>query len=140
MVYGTIAAIAMAPEIVTKAIIAAVLAGATDTTESAIADAYQSVKSLAKKKFGHDSDVAETIDMLEAKPASHARKILVAEELKAVNSAAEAELVSAAQSLLALIEALPQGEQHIRVSQGRHRPSRPWQHRHRDVAWAAKKR
>jgi hypothetical protein len=55
---GTIAAIAMAPEIVTKAIIAAVLAGTTDTTEPAIADAYQDVKSLTKKKFGHDSDVA----------------------------------------------------------------------------------
>jgi hypothetical protein len=41
----------MTPEIVANAIIAA-LAGATDIAKSAIADAYQGLKTLIKKSFG----------------------------------------------------------------------------------------
>jgi hypothetical protein len=112
----------MKPEIVAKAIIAALstgaVAGATDTAKSAIDDAYQGLKTLIKQKFGHDSDVADAIDMLEAKPDSSARMMLVAEELEAVNSTSDSEVVSAAQSLLELIRALPKGEKHILVAQG----------------------
>ena len=101
IVHDAIAA-AMTPDIVTNAIVAALSAGAvtgaTDTAKSAIADAYEGLKSLVKKKFGHDSDAAEAIDKLEAKPESGARKETLAEELKAVNSASDPELVSAAQS------------------------------------------
>jgi hypothetical protein len=121
MVCGTIAA-AMTPDIVTNAIVAALsagaVAGATDTAKSAIADAYQGLKSLVMKKFGHDSDAAEAIDKLEAKPDSDGKKQVLAEELNAVNSSSDPELVSAAQSLLALIKALPQGEKHIQFAQG----------------------
>jgi hypothetical protein len=117
--YGTIAA-AMTPDIVTNAIVAALsagaVAGATDTAKSAIADAYQGLKSLIKKKFGHDSEAAEAIDKLEAKPDSDGKKQVLAEELKAVDSASDPELVSAAQSLLSLIKALPQGEKHMFAS------------------------
>jgi hypothetical protein len=112
----------MTPEIVTNAIVAALsagaVAGATDTAKSAIADAYQGLKSLIKNKFGHDSDVAEAIDKLEVKPDSDGKKKVLAEELNAVNSASESELVSAAQTLLELIRALPQGERHIQFAQG----------------------
>ena len=104
----------MTPDIVANAIVAALstgaIAGATDTAKSAIADAYQGLKSLIKKKFGNDSDAAEAIDKLEAKPDSDGRKQTLAEELKAVNSNSDPELVCAAQSLL-----------------DRHRSSRPWQ-------------
>lgn len=121
MVCGTIAA-AMTPEIVTNAIVAALsagaVAGATDTAKSAISDAYEGLKSLIKKKFGHDSEAAEAIDKLEAKPDSGARKEVLAEELNAVNSSSDPELVSAAESLLALIKALPHGEKHIMIAQG----------------------
>jgi hypothetical protein len=115
-------ATAMTPDIVANAMVAALSAGAvagtTDTAKSAIADAYQGLKSLIKKKSGHDSDAAEAIDKLEAKPDSDGRKQTLAEELKAVNSTSDPELVSAAQSLLALIKALPQGEKHIQLAQG----------------------
>jgi hypothetical protein len=120
-VCGTMAA-AMTPDIVANAIVAALsagaVAGATDTAKSAIADAYEGLKSLIKKKFGHDSDVAEAIDKLEAKPDSDGKKQVLAEELNTVNSTSDPELISAAQSLLALIKALPQGEKHIQVAQG----------------------
>jgi hypothetical protein len=112
----------MTPDIVANAIVAALSAGAvagtTDTAKSAIADAYEGLKSLIKKKFGHDSDSADAIDNLEAKPDSDGRKKTLAEELEAVNPASDPELVSAAQSLLALIKALPQGEKHIQVARG----------------------
>lgn len=112
----------MTPEIVTDAIVAAIttgaVAGAKDTAKSAIADAYQGLKSLIKKKFGHDSDAADAIDSLEAKPDSDGRKKTLAEELEAVNSSSDPELVSAAQSLLSLIKALPVGEKHTQVAHG----------------------
>jgi hypothetical protein len=89
-VCGTIAAVDMAPEIVTNAIIAALSAGAvagtTDTAKSAIADGYQGLKSLIKKKFGDHSGVAKAIDNLEEKPDSGGRRQTVLEELQAVNS------------------------------------------------------
>jgi hypothetical protein len=120
-VCGTIAA-AMTPAIVTNAIVAAIsagaVAGATDTAKSAIADAYQGLKSLIKKKFGHDSDVAEAIEKLEAKPEFDGRKETLAEELRAVNSTSDPELVSAAQAVLSLMESLPQGEKHIQYARG----------------------
>ena len=76
------------------------------------------MKSLIKKKFGGDSDAAKAIDKLEAKPDSEGRKQTLTEELKAVNAASEPELISAVQSLLELIKALPQGEKHIQFAQG----------------------
>jgi hypothetical protein len=112
----------MTPDIVTNAIVAVLSTGtvteATDTAKSAIADAYQGLKSLIKKKFGHNSEAAQAIEKVEAKPDSDGRKKTLAEELKAVNSASDPELVSAAQTLLDLIQALPQGEKHIQFAQG----------------------
>jgi hypothetical protein len=121
-VCGTIAAIDMAPEIVTNAITAALstgaVAGATDTAKSAIADGYQGLKSLIKKKFGDHSGVAKAIDNLEEKPDSGVRRQMVLEEPQAINSTSDPELVSAAQSVFKLIQALLQGEKHIQISQG----------------------
>jgi hypothetical protein len=131
-VCGTIAAVAMTHEIVAYAIVAALSTGATDTAKSAIDHDYQGLKSLITIKLGDHSDVAEAMDEFEANPDSFAWKILVAEELKAVNSATKLELVSAAQSLPALIEALPPRRRTHSVWAGnRHRSSRPWRNRDR---------
>jgi hypothetical protein len=112
----------MAPEIVSNAIIAALsagaVAGATDTAKSAIDDSDQGLKSLIKKKFGDHSGVAKAIDNLEERPDSGGRRQTVLEELQAINSTSDPELVSAAQSLFKLIRALPLGEKHIHVAQG----------------------
>jgi hypothetical protein len=120
--YGTMAAAAMTPDAITDAILAALSAGAvtgaTDTAKKAIDDAYQGLKSLVKKKFGKDSDAAEALAKLEAKPDSDGRKQTLTEELKAVNAVSDPELASSVQSLLELIRALPQGEKHIQFAQG----------------------
>jgi hypothetical protein len=56
MVCGTMAAVAMAPEIVTNAIIAGLsagaVAGATDTTKSAIADALEPEEEFVSNAVG----------------------------------------------------------------------------------------
>jgi hypothetical protein len=58
----------MTPDIVANAIVAALsagaVAGATDTAKSAIADAYQGLKSLIKKKSGDESEAAKAKSML----------------------------------------------------------------------------
>ena len=107
---------------VSTAIIAALSAGAasgvTDAAKQAMVDAYHGLKALISKRFGSDSEVGNAIEKLQAKPDSDGRKQTLAEELKAVNAAAEPDLVTAAQSLLALIKALPQGEPHIQQAKG----------------------
>jgi hypothetical protein len=107
---------------VTLAIITALATGATsgltDATKKALVDGYEGLKGLIKKKFGGDSDAAEAIEKLQAKPDSLGRRETLAEELKAVNAAADPELLSASHSLLELIKALPQGDRHIQVAQG----------------------
>lgn len=112
----------MTPDTVTNAIVAALSAGAvtgaTDTAKKVIADSYEGLKSLIRKKFGGDSDAAVAIDKLEAKPGSDGRKQTLTEELDAVNAVSDPELVSAVQSLLEFIEALPQAEKHIQFAQG----------------------
>ena len=112
----------MTPESIANAITAALTAGAvtgaTDTAKKAIADSYEGLKSLIKAKLGAHSEAAEAIDKLEAKPASVARRETLSEELSDADAASDPELASAAQSLLELIRALPQGEKHIQFAQG----------------------
>lgn len=107
----------MTPEIVTNAIVAALSAGAitasADTAKSPVAEAYQGLKLLIRKRFGEDSEAAQALDKLEVKPNSDARKKLLTEELKTVRAVFDAELTSVVKSLLVLIKALPKGQKHI---------------------------
>ena len=108
---------------VTLAIIAGLSAGATsgvsDAAKKAVVDGYEGLKALIKKKFGSNSDVADAIEKLQAKPDSSGRRETLAEELKAVDAGVEPEVLAAARTLLELIKALPQGEQHLQVARGR---------------------
>jgi hypothetical protein len=112
----------MTPDIVTNAIVSALSAGATsgvsDVAKSAIATAYENLKWLIKKKFGSDSEAAEAIEKLEVKPDSDGRRRTLGEELSAVSSSSDAELLVAAQSLLSLIAALPRNEKHTQAAHG----------------------
>jgi hypothetical protein len=109
-------------EPISTAIIAALTAGAlsgvTESAKKAISDGYSGLKALLHKKFGGKPEVTDAIAKLEAKPDSPGRQQTLAEELKATNVSADPELVGAAQTLLELINALPQGEQHIQHAVG----------------------
>jgi hypothetical protein len=97
---------------ITTALISAVAAGAgsgaTDIAKKAIAEDYEDLKALLKSKFGHNSRTADAIEKFQDTPDSPKRQDTL-QELKAVNASADPELMSAAQSLLELINALPQG-------------------------------
>jgi hypothetical protein len=107
---------------VTTAIIAAVEAGANsaagDIAKTALADAYDGLKALLKKKFGDKSDVAEAVDRLDAKSADPGRRQSVEYELAAVNAGADPDLLAAAQALIAQIKSQQASGQHIQHVQG----------------------
>jgi hypothetical protein len=102
---------------VTLAIVTAVSAGAmggaTDVAKNTIVDSYEGLKALIKKKFGHDSDVSQAIEKLQVKPDSLGHRAVLGEELANANAGSDPEVLSAAQSLIALVKALPQGEQRL---------------------------
>jgi hypothetical protein len=100
------------------ALTAGAISGATESAKKAISDGYSGLKALLQKKFSSKTEVTDAIAKLEAKPDSPGRQQTLAEELKATNASADPELVGAAQSLLELIKALPQGEQHIQHAVG----------------------
>jgi hypothetical protein len=109
-------------DLLSTAIIAALTAGAasglTDTVKKAIIDGYEELKTLVGKKFGIGSDVADAIEKLQLKPYSPGRRQTLAEEMEAVDAPADPALLAAAQSLLALVRAVPVGQQHIQVARG----------------------
>jgi hypothetical protein len=107
---------------ISTAIISAVSAGATsgvtDVAKKAIVEGHEGLKALLKKKFGHNSKTADAIEKFQDTPDSLRRQEELAQELKTVNASADPELVSAAQSLLGLINSLPQGGKYSQIAEG----------------------
>ncbi|MGF6635238.1 hypothetical protein [Paraburkholderia sp. MM6662-R1] len=107
---------------VTTAIIAALSAGASnaipEVAKKAIADGYDGLKALLKKKFGTDSDVLVAVEKLESKPDSAGRQQVMVEELSEAGVPADADLIGVATALLQQIKSQPGGVHHIQVAQG----------------------
>ena len=112
--------VAMDP--ITAAIVVAaaagVAAGAGDASKKLIVDAYDALKALLKKKFGAESEVVKSAEGVVAKPDSVGRKETLKEEVKAAKADQDAELVAAAQALIAQVKASPRGEQIIATTIG----------------------
>src|SRR5260370_7954256 len=89
---------------VTTAIVAALAAGAisaaTEAGKKAVADAYEALKALLKKKFGHESELVKSVESLETKPDSTARKSLLQEEVTTAKADQDPDILLAAQALL----------------------------------------
>lgn len=102
---------------ITTAIVAALTAGAvagvTDASKKAIADAYDALKGLLKKKFGHESEVVKSVERLETRPDSTSRQGTLAEEVADAKAAHDPEILQAAQTLLDQVKEQPGGGQHI---------------------------
>ncbi len=107
---------------ITAAIAAALSAGAisglTETSKTAIADAYTRLKTMLTKKFGGESDVVHAVHEVEAKPDSAGRQVTLQEEVAAVKADQDQEVLHAAQALLQLLEASPEGGQHVQTATG----------------------
>ncbi len=93
---------------ITTAIVAALSAGAvgglTETSKTAITDAYTKLKDLLAKKFGAKSNMMQAIEDLEARPASAGCKETLQEEIVAVQAQQDEELLAAAQQVLTLVQ------------------------------------
>ena len=93
---------------ITTAIVAALAAGVLSGTQTvaaqAVQDAYAALKAQIRAKFGDESDLADAVDKLEARPDSAPRKSVLAEEVERAGADKDADLLALAQALL---EALP---------------------------------
>lgn len=100
---------------IATAIIAAISSGAmegiAEAGKSALSEAYERLKALLIKKFGHESDIAQAVSHVEAKPESEARKAALLEEIAAAQAAQDPDLLQAAQAVLLVIPASSQFHQ-----------------------------
>ncbi len=107
---------------ITAAIVTAVSAGAigglTEVGKTALTDAYSKLKALLIKKFGKESDVVQAVEQTEAKPASEARQVVLAEEVAAVHADHDAELLQLAQALQQVIQSPTDNAGHIQMATG----------------------
>jgi hypothetical protein len=107
---------------ITAAIVAAlslgVTSGLTETSKKAIGEAYDALKGLLKKKFGHASTVVQTVEGLETKPDSKGRQVTLQEEVAAAHADQDPDILKAARALLDQLRAQPGGEQHIQQAIG----------------------
>ena len=109
---------------ITTAIVAAlsagVISGLTETSKTAITDAYARLKTLLTKKFGGESEVVHAVNGVEAKPDSAGRQATLQEEVAAVKADQDQEVLHAAQVLLQLLQVSPEGGQHVQTATGRY--------------------
>jgi hypothetical protein len=102
---------------ITTGIVAAltvgVTSGLTDTAKTMIADAYQGLKSLLHKKFGHDSGLVKSLEVLEAKPSAVDRQHTLDEEIIDAGANRDQDVLQAAQHLLSLVHIQHGGERQI---------------------------
>jgi len=73
-------------------------------SKAALTEAYGKLKALLVKKFGKDSDVVEAVEQVEAKPASDARKALLAEEVLTAKADQDSDLLALAQALQQMLQ------------------------------------
>jgi hypothetical protein len=97
-------------ELVVAALVGGTAAGVSNATSAAVSDAYDALKSLARKALlrgaGHgDAGVGVEVEEKLADPLVHRAELAAA--LSAAGAEADAELVAAARRLLSLID--PQG-------------------------------
>ena len=90
---------------ITAAILAALSAGLTEVSKTAIMDAYTQIKALLASKFGGTSDVVHAVEQVEAKPDSAGRRAMLQEEITAVKADQDPDLLRTAQTLLHLLQA-----------------------------------
>src|ERR1700730_14177013 len=107
---------------VTTAIVAALAAGAisavSEAGKKAIVDAYEALKALLQKKFGHESELVKSVESFETKPDSPARKSLLQEEVITAKADQDPEILQLAQALLDEISTQPDGVKNIQQAVG----------------------
>ena len=96
-----------------KKVVGGFVEGLSEAAKSTIVDTYDGLQGLLKRKFGGDSEVVKAAEGVQNRPDSEARKNVLLEELTRVGADKDSELVTAAQTLLDLIERQPAGQQAV---------------------------
>jgi hypothetical protein len=106
-------------ETIVTALLGGLAAATGKVATKAVEDAYGALKRLLVRKLGDNSEAAEAVKKLEAKPDSEARKGMVAEELEAAKVEDDPDLVEAARRLQAALDQLPpEGRAHVQHAVG----------------------
>ncbi|MCI5156951.1 MAG: hypothetical protein D3906_00660 [Candidatus Electrothrix sp. AUS1_2] len=111
-------------EPVSTAIIAGAIAGvatgakkvgeqAAVAAYNAAGDIYKALTTAIRKKYGSNSEVVKAIERLEKKPDSEGQKAVVVEEIKAAKVYEDAELITAAETLLTELKKIQTGKQAV---------------------------
>jgi hypothetical protein len=105
--------------IIASAIISGILCGAaggisTVATTELIA-AYKKLRGILQKKFGQDSILLRSIGSLEERPESKVKQDGVAEDIAESGADKDAEIIKAAEALLAEIKKQPGGEKAVQT-------------------------
>lgn len=90
--------------IIVSALVAGASAGITSVAEQGIKEAYNALKALIKDRFGEKRDLVSSVDLVEQTPESPGRREMLKEELSKAEVGKDAEVVRAAQELLALLQ------------------------------------
>lgn len=93
---------------ITLAIVAALTAGATsglsETAKAMIAEAYQGLKNVIKKKVTEKSPLITSIEVLETKPQSVGRQQTLNEEIMEAQIDQDQDILAAAHKLMTLVQ------------------------------------
>ncbi len=103
---------------IVAALTAGVSAGVGKVGENVIADAYQGLKGLLKRKFGENSEVVKAAETIEEDPGSEWRKGMLEEKAKVAGVDQDPEVRRVAEELLEQLKAQPGGEQHVQNAIG----------------------
>ena len=91
---------------ITAALVAAIAAGATELSKTAVVDAYKGVKALIKRKFGQ-TELPEAIEKLEKRPESKGRQETVNEEIEMAKADKDPEIIKEIEKLQDVIQQVP---------------------------------
>lgn len=94
---------------IAAALSAGVVSGLTDTSKTAISDAYQKLKSILAEKFGSKSEVVQAVASLEAKPDSLGRQRTLQEEIATASVMQDTDVLTIAKNLQTLIQSQQTG-------------------------------
>jgi hypothetical protein len=85
---------------ITTAIVAVLPALASDLVKSSVKDAYEGLKAVIHRKWGAASQLAKSVDDLEASPNSKGQASVLAEHVATANATADTEVMQALGKLI----------------------------------------
>jgi len=88
-------------------------AGIKDTASKAVVDAYAGLKKLIQDRYKKNEDVTDAVDYLVKKPEAEGRRQELSKALQDAGANKDAELVQAAEAVLAAVKEQPGGEKTV---------------------------